>query len=113
MCFMALSTGALNNMRSILTGWYKEKLPHQEEPVGRPHLVEEIIKPPVSTARSRESSATPVETSPVGKEHPAGPQAAEDNGIANVESANEQSVPEPPGETSPQESKEAKKNVGE
>ncbi|MET0501629.1 MAG: cytochrome b/b6 domain-containing protein [Candidatus Binatia bacterium] len=111
--FMALSTGALNNMRSILTGWYKEKLPHQEEPVGRPHLVEEIIKPPVSTARSRESSATPVETSPVGKEHPAGPQAAEDNGIANSESANEQSVPEPPGETSPQESKEAKKNVGE
>jgi Ni/Fe-hydrogenase b-type cytochrome subunit len=111
--FMALSTGALNNMRSILTGWYKEKLPHHEEFVGRPHLVEEIVKPPVSTARSRESPATPVETSPVGKEHPAAPQAAEDNGTVNVESANEQSVPEPPGEISLQESKEAKKNAGE
>ena len=112
--FMALTTGVLNNMRSIFTGWYKEKLPKQEEPVWRPPFVEEMIKTPAPTPLSRElSGPTPVETSPARQEHPAAPQAAQDNGVPNSESAGERSVPEPSGETSPSESKEAKKNVGE
>jgi Ni/Fe-hydrogenase b-type cytochrome subunit len=31
--FMVLSTGMLNNMRSMVTGWYKEKLPVYIEPL--------------------------------------------------------------------------------
>ena len=112
---MALTTGALNNMRSILTGWYKETRPKpEEEPVWLETFTEEMIKKPAKIPVSRQLSApTALEASPAPEEHPATPQAAQDNGTPSSESANEQSAPEPSGETSPTESKEAKKDVGE
>ena len=37
--FMVLTTGVFNNMRSMVTGWYKEKVPSQTEITSEPALI--------------------------------------------------------------------------
>ena len=46
--FMVLMTGVLNNMRSIVTGWYKEKDVEKPEPARLQDFKEEMIQKPAS-----------------------------------------------------------------
>ena len=45
---MVLATGVLNNMRSIVTGWYKEKGSDVPEPARLQDFKEEMIQKPAS-----------------------------------------------------------------
>ena len=44
--FMVLATGVLNNMRSIVTGWYEETVSEKPEPAWLQTSKEEMIQNP-------------------------------------------------------------------
>lgn len=95
--FMVLTTGVVNNMRSMLTGWYREKVPPREAPPIEPEVadnVEEDGPPqesPQAVAETHASAEAPAPDKPT-------PQPEE--------------TPEPVsnGSVPPQEAEEGKKN---
>jgi Ni/Fe-hydrogenase b-type cytochrome subunit len=104
--FMVLTTGVLNNMRSMTTGWHKEKIsPQPGEPVRletfKEGMIEKHPKIPAGneTPRLEEKGQPPTEA------------VQEDNTISKSESKNEGSTSETSSETSPAQSKEEKKDV--
>src|SRR5918996_752523 len=59
--FMVLSTGILNNMRSMVTGWYREKVPSYKEPPRRaPPPKPKLEEPPPTEEKRQPTSETPV-----------------------------------------------------
>jgi Ni/Fe-hydrogenase b-type cytochrome subunit len=78
--FMVLTTGVLNNMRSMITGWYKEKVPS-------------FVEPPLSLI------VEPQAATPVANNAPAQPEA-ESAGPAERQEQNGE-APASPGETAP------------
>ena len=108
--FMVLVTGALNNMRSMVTGWYKEKGPARLQSEN-----EEVIQAP-DTAPSSKPLATPkLETiSPEEETQPADAGAApEDNGLTESTTQDERPGLESSTQSSPTQTHEAKKDIEE
>jgi thiosulfate reductase cytochrome b subunit len=106
--FMVLTTGVLNNMRSMTTGWYKEKAStHQARPQT---FKEEMIQEP---ARTSASISTELKEGSAAQENkPAAPQ--QDHANARTESAIEEQPPARPSiEISTMASKEKKRDVPE
>ena len=72
--FMVLTTGVFNNMRSMISGWYKEKVPAPAEP------------PEVETISLNEAAPQPmVETTIPAERREPGPASPEDPGEATAE----------------------------
>jgi Ni/Fe-hydrogenase b-type cytochrome subunit len=59
--FMVLATGVLNNMRSIVSGWYKEKGSDVPEPAWLQDFKEEMIQKPAKVPVSHQLTAPEVE----------------------------------------------------
>jgi Ni/Fe-hydrogenase b-type cytochrome subunit len=105
--FMVLTTGVLNNMRSMVTGWYKEK--GGEEPeleTSKEEMIQEPARVPVS-----EPLASPKleEILPAQEKHPAPPS----NTGSKSATQDEEPAAETSSEASPTEPKEEKKDVAE
>ena len=72
---MVLTTGVFNNMRSIISGWYKEKVPAPAEP------------PAVETISLNEAAPQPiVETTIRAERREPGPASPAGSGEATAES---------------------------
>ena len=52
--FMVLTTGVLNNMRSMVTGWYREKIPSHKEPSRSPAPSKLKLEEPPPTEEKRQ-----------------------------------------------------------
>jgi thiosulfate reductase cytochrome b subunit len=104
---MVLTTGVLNNMRSMITGWYREKHPEPES-VPLQDSGKDTIEQPAQV-----SAPTVDEESPVPEEHSAPPQLVLDDHISTSESSDAQPLSGLSSEPSAPEKKEAKKDVGE
>jgi Ni/Fe-hydrogenase b-type cytochrome subunit len=61
--FMVLTTGVLNNMRSIVTGWYRQKLPSEAAPTPLPAEPAPIAAS-VATSPAADDTPARVEVSP-------------------------------------------------
>ena len=63
--FMVLTTGVLNNMRSMVTGWYREKVPSYKEPshAAPPSKLKPEEAPPTEQ-KPQPPSETPAPTVP-------------------------------------------------
>ena len=63
--FMVLTTGVLNNMRSMVTGWYREKVPSSKAPqrAGPPSKLK-LEEPPRTEEKPQPVSETPAPTVP-------------------------------------------------
>ena len=73
--FMVLTTGVFNNMRSMISGWYKEKVPAPAEP------------PEVETISLNEAAPQPmVETTIPAERREPGPESPAGSGEATAES---------------------------
>lgn len=55
--FMVLTQGFFNNMRSMTTGWYREKRPSMAEPLEAPIAVAEVESAAASPAKETEKDA--------------------------------------------------------
>jgi Ni/Fe-hydrogenase b-type cytochrome subunit len=108
--FMVLVTGALNNMRSMVTGWYKEKGPARLQSTN-----EEVIQASDTAPSSKPLAAPKLETiSPAVKTQPADAGAApEDNGLAKSTTQDECPGLESSTQSSPTQTHEAKKDIEE
>jgi cytochrome b subunit of formate dehydrogenase len=111
--FMVLTTGVLNNMRSIVTGWHKEKDAEQTEPVRLQNLKENMIQEPAKGPLSSQLTAPELEeASPTRETEPAHIDTAQpDNGISKSETQSEQIVPESSKPTVPHPPDTKKDNV--
>ena len=99
--FMVLTTGVLNNMRSMVTGWYREKkIPSTKEP---PHTAP-LPRPNIAEALKTEEKPAPAET-----QTPATPNPIDD-AAAKSESSVEQPA-QPTSTTSPEGRKKEQENV--
>ena len=109
--FMVLVTGVLNNMRSIVTGWHKEKDVEKPEPARLQNFKEEMIREPASGPLSNQLAAPELEeTSPTRETQPAHIDAAQqDNGATQ----SEQIGPETPRQTVPMHPPDTKKDTVE
>jgi len=112
--FMVLTTGAVNNMRSMITGWYKEKVVPKQEP-GLHDFKEEMIPKPASVPASRQITSSKLEEiPPTHEEHEARPDSAEQhNAISEPEAMEKHLTLEPSNETPLTVAKETKKDVAE
>jgi Ni/Fe-hydrogenase b-type cytochrome subunit len=112
--FMVLTTGVLNNMRSMTTGWYREKFrPYPEEPEWLQTFKEEMIQKPARIPASRQLAPPTSEEAPAPPEpESSAAQPEQQYNAAASELKDERNVPENPGNTSAAESsEEAKKDV--
>ena len=66
--FMVLATGVLNNMRSIVTGWYKEKGSDVPEPTWLQDFKEEMIQKPAKVPVSHQLPSPEVQEIPPAQE---------------------------------------------
>jgi Ni/Fe-hydrogenase b-type cytochrome subunit len=106
--FMVLTTGVLNNMRSMTTGWYKEKDSAQQELARIETSAQEIVQEAAPAAKPLTSPELE-ESSPAQDNEEA---ARQESTISKPESALEnRPAVKPSGETSAGESKEAKRDV--
>jgi hypothetical protein len=95
--FMVLTTGMVNNMRSMLTGWYREKAPLRQAPPTQAATVDDLKE----ERASQESQQAVAET-----EASAEPPTP-DNPTLHAEAAQE---PAPTDAALPRETEEAKKD---
>jgi Ni/Fe-hydrogenase b-type cytochrome subunit len=97
--FMVLTQGVFNNMRSMITGWYLEKIPSTEEP---PRPAAERI-PDIARALKEENASSQTKV-PV----PAGPTASVEDKQAQPRPAPSQEAPATdPSPTEKEEEKDA------
>jgi Ni/Fe-hydrogenase b-type cytochrome subunit len=113
--FMVLVTGVLNNMRSIVTGWYNEKVSEKPETAWLQDVKEEMIQKPAKVPVSHQLSSPEVEEIPPAQETlPASVEPEQqDNGVSNSSTQEEHSGPESSTETSRMPTREAKKDIAE
>jgi len=107
--FMVLTTGVVNNMRSMITGWYREKYPEPEE-ASVP--LQEFGKATIEKT-AQVTPPTPDQESPVPEDRSARPRVVLelDDPISASESAGAEPLPEPSCEPGSTKNKEAKKDV--
>jgi len=113
--FMVLTTGVLNNMRSIVTGWHKEKDAEKPEPVRLQNLKQEMIQEPAEAPLSTQLTAPePEEASPARETQPPRIDTAQqDNGISKSAPQSEQLGPESSKQTVPMHPPDTKKDTVE
>ena len=113
--FMVLATGVLNNMRSIVTGWYKEKGSDVPEPTWLDGFKEEMIQKPAKVPMSHHLPSPEVQEIPQAQETlPARVELApQDNGISKSATRDTQSGSESPKQLSLTHANEAKKDIPE
>jgi Ni/Fe-hydrogenase b-type cytochrome subunit len=102
--FMVLTTGVLNNMRSMVTGWYREKVPsYKESPLVAPPSKLKLVEPQPTEEKPQPPSEAPAPTVPQ-QQTPitAKPETTDETPPTGIST-----------ETSTGESKEAKKHVAE
>jgi Ni/Fe-hydrogenase b-type cytochrome subunit len=113
--FMVLATGILNNMRSIVTGWYKETGSDVPEPAWLQDSKEEMIQKPSGVPLSHQLLVPELEEIPPAQEthqnHTDAPQP--DNGISKSPPNDAQISPESSKQTSPTHNNEVKKDIVE
>jgi Ni/Fe-hydrogenase b-type cytochrome subunit len=113
--FMVLMTGVLNNMRSIVTGWYKEKGSDVPEPVWLQGFKDEMIQKPARVPVSRQIPAPELEEASPAQEtlqrRADIPQG--DNGVPKSATSDAQISPESAQQTSPTDDNETKKVIVE
>ena len=113
--FMVLATGVLNNMRSIVTGWYKEKGSDAPEPAWLQDFKEEMIQKPAKVPVSHQLPSPEVQEIPLAQETlPARIEPApQDNGISKSATQDTQRESESPKQLSLTHATEAKKDIPE
>ena len=113
--FMVLVTGVLNNMRSIVTGWYKEKGSDVPEPAWLQGFKEEMIQKPARVPVSHQLPRPELEEiSPAQETHQGRADAPQpDNGVPKSATNDAQISPESSQQTSPTHNNEAKKDIVE
>jgi Ni/Fe-hydrogenase b-type cytochrome subunit len=113
--FMVLVTGLLNNMRSIVTGWYKEKGSDAPEPTWLHGFKEEMIQKPAKVPVSHQLPSPEVQEIPLAQETlPARVEPApQDNGISKSATQDAQNGSESPKQLSLTHTNEAKKDIPE
>src|SRR4249920_834383 len=101
--FMVLMTGVLNNMRSIVTGWYKEKVSEKPEPAWLQGFKEEMIQKPARVPVSHQLPGTELEEIAQAQETHQGRADApqQDNGIPKPATDDAQLGSESSQQTSP------------
>jgi Ni/Fe-hydrogenase b-type cytochrome subunit len=112
---MVLMTGILNNMRSMVSGWYKEEVPDVPEPPWLQTFKEQMIQQPSRVPASRQLPEAKLEEISPGKETNQAPADAsqQDNGISKAAAKDEQLGPETSTQTSTTHTHEAKKDIAE
>ena len=113
--FMVLATGVLNNMRSMVSGWYKEKASEKPEPARLHGFQEEVIQKPAAVPPSHPVRSPEIEEIPPTHETlsaPVGPEQ-QDNGVSNSSTQDEHPGPESSTQTSRTQTGEAKKDSAE
>jgi Ni/Fe-hydrogenase b-type cytochrome subunit len=113
--FMVLMTGVLNNMRSIVTGWYKETGSDFPEPAWLQGFKEEMIQKPARVSVSHQLPAPePEGIAPAQKTHQGRADAPQqDSGIPKSATNDAQISPENSQQTLPIHKNEAKKDIVE
>jgi len=113
--FMVLATGVLNNMRSIVSGWYKEKGSNLPEPVWLQGFKEEMIQKPAKLPVSHQLTSPEVEEIiPKQETLPARVEPAQqDNDISKSATEDAQISPESSQQALPTHNNEAKKDIVE
>lgn len=112
--FMVLVTGVLNNMRSMVTGWYKEKGLEGPEPSIETFKEEMIQEPAELPVSGQLASPKLEEVSPTQETQQADAGAApQENGIAKSETRKERLGPESSPQTFPTKTHEIKKDIAE
>jgi hypothetical protein len=113
--FMVLATGVINNMRSMVSGWYKEKVPAKQKPAGLENFTEEIIQKPVNVTVPHQLPSPEVdEVSPAQEtlSAPAEPEQ-QDNGMSKPSIDDEHPGPENSPQTARTQAHEIKKDIEE
>jgi Ni/Fe-hydrogenase b-type cytochrome subunit len=113
--FMVLATGAINNMRSMVTGWYKEKISKEKEPVPPQNFAEEVIQKPGQAPVSHPLPEPKLKAVPPAEDGDkvSATAAPPNSGIPKSVNTGEPPGPETSSKTSSTESSEAKKDVNE
>jgi Ni/Fe-hydrogenase b-type cytochrome subunit len=112
--FMVLITGALNNMRSMITGWYKETVATEPEPVWLQTFKEEMIQKPARVGVSHQLPSPTLDEVPTALEsQEPSADAQENDGISKAETLDDLPGREIRNENSIAEKKEAKKDAAE
>ena len=113
--FMVLVTGVLNNMRSIVTGWYKEKVSEKPEPAWLQGFKEEMIQKPARVPVSHQIPAPELEEiAPAQETHEGRADAPQqDNGIPKPATDDAERGSESSQQTSPTHNNETKKDIVE
>ena len=113
--FMVVMTGVVNNMRSMVTGWYKEKVSHIPEPVRVQNFKEEVIQKPAEVAVSHQLPPAKAEEVPPPQETPLAPAEPEQRDSVTSETATkaEQITPEGPKQLPLTETNQTKKDSTE
>jgi Ni/Fe-hydrogenase b-type cytochrome subunit len=113
--FMVLMTGVLNNMRSIVTGWYKEKGSDVAEPAWLQGFKEEMIQKPARVPVSHQLPSPELEEIPPAQETlPARVEPTqEDKDTSKSATEDAQISPESSQQTLPTHNNEAKKDIVE
>ena len=112
---MVLTTGVLNNMRSMTSGWYREKASTEQEPARLETPTEEMAQEPCEMPAAKPLRPPELErSSPAQYDEAETPESArQESAIGKPKSTLEHQPPaDPSGETSAAASKEAKTDVG-
>ena len=113
--FMVLATGVLNNMRSIVSGWYKEKGSNLPEPAWLQDFKEEMIQKPAKVPVSHQLTAPEVEEIiPMQETLPARVEPAQQNNASSKSATQDAQIgSESPKQLSLTHTNEAKKDNAE
>ena len=113
--FMVLATGVINNMRSMVSGWYREKVSEKPEPAVLENCTEEIIPKPVNVTVPHQSPSPEVdEVSPAQETLPAPAEPEQqDNGMSKPSIHDEHPVLESSTQSPPTQAHETKKDIEE
>jgi Ni/Fe-hydrogenase b-type cytochrome subunit len=113
--FMVLATGVINNMRSMVSGWYKEKLTDKPEPAWLQAFNEEMIQKPAKVSVSHQLPSPNVEEIPLAQETLPAPVDPEqqDNGVSKSSTQDEHPGPESSTQTARTQAPEVKKDIEE
>jgi hypothetical protein len=108
--FMVLATGVFNNVRSMVTGWYKEKLLARDQ-----SAKEDAIQEPGSAKPSKPLASPKPETiaSAAEKQLPETGAAGQENDISKSATQDERPVSESSTQNSPDQVHETKKDIEE
>ncbi|HSE89491.1 MAG TPA: cytochrome b/b6 domain-containing protein [Candidatus Binatia bacterium] len=110
---MVLMTGILNNMRSMVSGWYKKEVSDVPEPLSLQTFKEQMIQKPSGVPASRQLPEAKLEELSEETNQPPADAAQQDNGISKAATKDEQLGPENSTQTATTHTHEAKKDIAE